>query len=315
MPLHNAVDHLPQVLGSLQLGPEWELVIVDDGSQDGSLELAQSLQPRAQFLRHETPLGPAEARNRGVEVVQADIVVFLDSDVVACSTALNRLANFLAERQDLAAVFGSYDQEPAVQTGVSRFRNLLHHYHHNQSAGAVASFWSGFGAVRKGCFELLGGFDSQTYPQPSVEDIDLGARLWRAGFKTWLEPSIQVTHLKGWTLSGFMRTDILQRAKPWTRMILEGRAPTNVLNVGAKARLPILLLGLLCLALCLCLALGQGFWLPASLGVFYLASNFGIYGFMARHGLGAPSIVYLALHHLCALLGATLAVLEHFRRR
>lgn len=316
VPIHNAKAHLPQVLGQLDLGDEWEIVLVDDGSVDGSGELACRLVPQATLITNPRPTGPAEARNLGFKATTAEIVVFVDSDVVATNSAIHALASFLESRDELSAAFGAYNDEPAVKTPVSRFRNLLHHYVHCRSGGEIPSFWSGFGVVRRASFEQVGGFDSGRYPVPSVEDIDLGVRLWSAGHRAYLEPSLQVTHLKHWTVTGFMRTDINQRARPWVTMILEGRAPKNALNLDRRFKMPIYLLALTLLTTLVSLTVGNYFWLPALSLLGYLWCNGGIYRFMGARGLGLPSVFYLGLHHLCALAGAGLAVLDHtFGRR
>ena len=316
MPLHNASRHLTTVLSDLQrLSDWWEIVLVDDGSTDGSAEIAERMLPTATILRNDMASGPAKARNRGVAHCSAEIVVFVDSDVEAPSEALEGLVSFLDEHSEFAAVFGAYDDRPAVATKISRFRNLLHHYVHCASEGPVPSFWSGFGAVRKDVFESVGGLDAERYPMPSVEDIDLGARLTTAGFRIYLEPRFQVKHWKHWTLRDFVKTDVFNRARPWARMILEGRAPRTPLNLGGRFRYPILLM-----ILGLVLTLGwQGSllpnWAPATVWGAYLSMNFPIYQYMNSRGVGPVSILLLALHHLCAAVGGALAALDVLSER
>ena len=70
------------------------------------------------------------------------------------------------------------------------FRNLLHHTVHQRSAGDVRSFWAGLGAVRRTAFDDVGGFDADRYPWPSIEDIELGARLAGKG-RIILDPELQ----------------------------------------------------------------------------------------------------------------------------
>src|SRR5205807_8681242 len=63
-----------------------------------------------------------------------------------------------------------------------------------------STFWAGLGAVRRDAFEAVGGFDAERYLVPSVEDIDLGARLATTGHRIELDPAVQGTHLKAWSL-------------------------------------------------------------------------------------------------------------------
>ena len=78
----------------------------------------------------EGPRGPAYARNRGAEAARGAILFFLDADIVLAPGALRRVANLFQERTDVAAVFGSYDSRPAAAGVVSQYRNLLHHFVH-----------------------------------------------------------------------------------------------------------------------------------------------------------------------------------------
>jgi GT2 family glycosyltransferase len=315
MPVHNASKHLPTVLAELRLGSDWEVVLIDDGSSDDSAQVATRILPEAKILQNPIPVGPARARNQGVASCTADIVVFVDSDVEAASPVLQSIVRFLDDNPDFTAVFGAYDDEPAVATRISRFRNLLHHYVHCASEGRVPSFWSGFGAIRRDAFEAIGGFDADRYRMPSVEDIDLGARLTAEGYQIYLEPQFQVKHLKHWTLKDFIRTDVFNRARPWARMIFEGRAPKTPLNLGGRFRHPILLLMLGLVA-----TLGwQGSlvpeWVPAVVWTLYLSWNLPIYHYMNSRGVGPVSVLLLALHHLCALVGGAIGALDVLKER
>lgn len=179
--------------------------------------------------------GPAEARNAGVLQTQSDVVVFVDSDVVVHPDAFTRIRAAFARDDGLAAVFGSYDDLVAPGAIVAGFRNLLHHIVHQRSAGDVHSFWAGLGAVRRAAFDDAGGFDAARYPHPSIEDIELGARLAERG-RIVLDPELRGTHLKRWTLSSMVHTDFSRRGVPWVTLLVEqGRVPAT-LNLGARER-------------------------------------------------------------------------------
>jgi GT2 family glycosyltransferase len=180
--------------------------------------------------------GPAAARNEGAARAAGDVLVFVDADVVVHPDAFERLRVALAD-PTLAAVFGSYDDRPEAPGLVSRFRNLLHHHVHQEGAGLASTFWAGLGAVRRDAFEAAGGFDSERYPEASIEDVELGLRLTAAGRRIVLDPAVQGTHLKAWTLSGMLRTDLLRRGVPWVALLLGRRESSRALNLGWRHRL------------------------------------------------------------------------------
>ena len=180
--------------------------------------------------------GPAAARNAGARRAGGDVLVFVDADVVARTDALERIEAALDADPGLAAVFGSYDDEPESPGAVSGFRNLLHHHVHQASPGEVPTFWAGLGAIRREPFLAAGGFDEERYPAPSIEDIELGARLAADGERIRLDPAIQGTHLKRWTLASAVRTDFGSRGVPWVELVARTGAPAGILNLGWRHR-------------------------------------------------------------------------------
>ena len=180
--------------------------------------------------------GPAAARNDGAARARGDILVFVDSDVLVAADTFTRIRATLAD-PTIAAVFGAYDDRPEASGLVSRFRNLLHHHVHARAGGAAETFWAGLGAVRREVFADVGGFDAARYPQPSIEDVELGLRLHETGARTRLDPSIRGTHLKRWTVGSMVETDLLRRGAPWVELLVERRAAPTHLNLGSRERL------------------------------------------------------------------------------
>jgi GT2 family glycosyltransferase len=180
--------------------------------------------------------GPAEARNRGAAGAEADVLVFVDSDVEVHPDALERTAAHYGADPDLAAVFGAYDDDPADPGVTSRYRNLLHHHVHAGAAGEAETFWAGLGAIRRDAFEAAGGFDAEQFPQPSVEDIELGMRLRRRGARILLDPQIRGRHLKAWTPRSMVATDFGRRGVPWARLLLRSGGDSTALNLGRRRR-------------------------------------------------------------------------------
>ena len=245
VPVYNGGSRLERCLEALLASDfrDYEIVVVDDGSADGSAAAAsqaRGVEVHALGARR----GPAAARNRGSAHARGSIILFVDADIVVRIDTLARVAAHFRLSPSLAAVFGSYDDVPAAQNFVSQFKNLLHHFVHQQSLTQAETFWAGCGAVRREALEAVGGFDERKYNRPSIEDIELGRRLRRAGFRIILDRELQVTHLKRWTLSSMLRADIFDRALPWSRLILRDGGMINDLNLRVSDRVSAALTGL-----------------------------------------------------------------------
>ena len=225
-----------------------EVIVVDDASFDMSAAVAEML--GAQVLRLPVRGGPGAARNRGAAAARGRYLMFVDADVRVHPDTLARAVAVLDADSTIDALFGSYDSQPVAPGAVSQYKNLLHHYVHQTGRAEAGTFWAGCGAIRREAFLAVGGF-ADSYRRPSIEDIELGARLRRSGRRIALRPEIQATHLKAWTLRSLLRSDLCDRAIPWTRLALqEGHLPDD-LNLRAGARVSAVLAYVLVLSLAL----------------------------------------------------------------
>lgn len=247
MPAYNAAGHLVQSLpAALAAADGRPVIVVDAGSTDNTVDVAR--QHDVQVIQLPKRAGPAEARNIGVDNTDATVVMFIDADCVCHDDSVSRVARAFSGDPDLVALTGSYDDDPPERNFASSYMNLRHHFTHQGAAREGSTFWAGCGAVRRDAFLRVGGFDTEMFPRPMIEDIELGLRLREAG-STWLDPELQVTHLKRWTLASVIHTDIFCRAIPWTRLIRStGRMP-NDLNLRISQRVAALFAPLALLAI------------------------------------------------------------------
>ena len=179
-------------------------------------------------------MNAAAARNLGARRAAGSVLLFVDADVEVCPDAVARIRSRFEADPGLTAVFGSYDDSPSAPGVVSGFRNLLHHHVHQNAEGPATTFWTGLGAVRREAFESVGGFDETV---EFMEDIDLGMRLSAAGARIELDPRVQGTHLKRWSLWSMVRTDFIGRGVPWVLLLLRHRGSTTALNLGWRHRI------------------------------------------------------------------------------
>ncbi len=214
-------------------GCAYELILVDDGSTDSSFEMARPF--AHSMLKLSSPHGPAFARNRGAEAARGDILFFVDADVYCFPDTLAKAREAFAADPQIAAVIGSYDDDPPATNFLSRYKNLTHHYVHQHSSPEASTFWTGCGAIRREIFLEFKGFD-ESYGKPSIEDIELGYRLRARGRRIALCKHLLVKHAKRWTFSSLLRSDIRDRAIPWTVLQLKYGGILDDLNVSRSQR-------------------------------------------------------------------------------
>lgn len=296
VPAFNAALHLNRCLEAVFANDRiCECIVVDDGSTDDSSSIARQFGARVVHLS-DGPLGPAYARNRGAEAALGEIIFFVDADVVLAAGAFERVLTVFQEHANLAAVFGSYDAHPAASGMISQYRNLLHHFVHQNGNTDASTFWAGCGAIRHSVFTRIGGFDEKRFSRPSIEDIELGYRLRSAGYRILLDKQLQGTHLKRWSFFSLVRTDIRCRAIPWSRLIHESPKVPQDLNLVPAQKASVALMGLACAFVALGLVWQGSFTLSALAlsGVIFL--NRRLYAFFWRERGISFAISCIPLH-------------------
>ena len=108
VPVYNLADHIEKTIESVQRQAltDWEMIVVDDGSSDNSLELVNSIDdPRIRCITQENQ-GSSSARNTGLAQAQGAAVIFLDGDDCFLPDTLQRFHAALAKYPDVVAVYG-----------------------------------------------------------------------------------------------------------------------------------------------------------------------------------------------------------------
>ena len=268
IPVYNDAPNLAECLRSLgQSTASFECIVVDDGSSDDSAAVAQAAGARVISIKNRS--GPALARNIGAANANADLLLFLDADVCVYPDNLTRVIAAFDDDLELHALIGSYDAQPDKADFLSQYRNLMHHFVHQTARPVASTFWSGFGGIRRTVFEEHNGFDTK-FSKPSIEDIELGYRLRACKRKVILDPTLQVKHLKEWSLMGMVGTDVTQRAIPWTELILQSSSMPNDLNVDISQRVSVALVFILIGLALASSAWNARFFLPPLVALLFL---------------------------------------------
>lgn len=264
----------------------FEVLVADDGSPLREAVEDAAAAAGARLVRLDSRRGPAAARNAAAARARGEILVFFDADTSVHPDTLERFAREFQRDTGLDAAFGSYDRNPTAPGIVSQFRNLLHTFVHHRSRRQASTFWTACGAVRREWFRKLGGFE-ESYTRPSVEDVEFGLRLREAGGDIALNPHIQVSHHKAWTLASMVRTDFFQRAIPWTALLDRYPLPAD-LNFKGADRASVVLMVLVIAAGIIAARQGGLWWLPPLLGLALIGGlNAPLLAFLARVRAGA----------------------------
>jgi len=229
VPVFNAEDTIEATLEAIFSSNyvDYEVILVDDASTDRSIEIAKKYDCR--ILIQEENGGPSAARNRGAHEANGEILFFTDSDVTLLPDTMEKIASILEERTEFSGLIGSYTIDTPCKDFFSTFKNLVHHYTHQNSLDIAITFWGGCGAIRREAFLAVDGFNEK-YKTACIEDIELGYRLTQAGYKILMAKDVLVTHNKKYDFGGLVKSDVINRAIPWTALMLREGTMRSDLN-------------------------------------------------------------------------------------
>jgi GT2 family glycosyltransferase len=206
-------------------GLEFEVIVSDNGSSDGSIAFIREHYPHVLIIENGTNLGFAKGNNAGIAQSVGKYVLILNPDTIMRDRALEKLVSF-AERQPDAGAFGcrvlnadGSDQGPA-RPFPTIFRGWIAALYMRRLASISDLFisdtytgWKGDTERtidwQSGCcvmfrsdvLKALGGFDEQFFYH--FEEVDLCRRVWDAGYRIVYTPEAVITHLGGQSVNRF----------------------------------------------------------------------------------------------------------------
>ncbi|MFE9657833.1 glycosyltransferase family 2 protein [Micromonospora sp. NPDC006431] len=175
IPVYNATKTLRRCLDSVaaQTHPPLEVLVVDDGSTDGSRAVAAAAGVRV--LVQPVNGGVSAARNAGVAASTGEVVFFVDSDVALAADAVANALAVLATDPGCGCVYGVYAPQPLIDDGpVERYRVLHLHAALTRAVGPVDTAVFALAAVPRTVLRDLGPFDENLR---SAEDDEYSERL------------------------------------------------------------------------------------------------------------------------------------------
>ncbi len=154
IPVQNGERYLAAAIDSVlaQTCPPDEVIVVDDGSTDGSSAVARSFGPPIRVLT-QANLGPAAARNLGIAHATGDLLAFLDADDLWMPDKLARQAQVLQDDPACEAVLGGVENFISPELDATQHRALA------RSASQIGAHHIGALLIRREAFRRIGAFD------------------------------------------------------------------------------------------------------------------------------------------------------------
>lgn len=205
--------------------PQIEIIVVDNGSTDGSVDMVQQEFRKVQLIKNTDNNGFASANNQGVKIARGRYLLFLNSDTILLDDTLNNIKSFADKHSKIGAIGCLvYNKDGTIQPSCMAFTSFfnilsrafyLHRIFPKSKIFANADMtWFGYDEVKeidavKGCFIFIrhetfiavGLFDERYFFYG--EDMDLCYRLKRVGFKNLFFPSTKIIHFGGSSIKGY----------------------------------------------------------------------------------------------------------------
>ena len=195
VPTYNRADTLEACLQAVRASTfqDYELIVVDCGSQDATCDIARRYADR--LIELQGIPSRSAARNQGIASAQGEIMVNVDSDVVIQPSALARIAEHFAHHPEVDALTGLLSKEHPNPNFFSQYKNLYMHYLHDAFGrlpqGATLAFvYGSIHAVRRQAIRPYG------LVVRIADDLELGQQLAAEGKRIAFVRDLEVVHLK-----------------------------------------------------------------------------------------------------------------------
>ncbi|MHA1791998.1 MAG: glycosyltransferase [Promethearchaeota archaeon] len=207
IPVYNAKRTIRKCVDSL-LGLKGEIkheiILVDDGSNDGTREILKEYAKEHPDLKIITQSnnGPASARNNGIKNSKNDIIVFTDSDCEVPKDFLEKYARYF--NMNKISIIGGKVKPVSKDNAFERFEDFRKIKLYGTKMKKVEMLPSCNLAIKREVFDKIGLFD-ETFKRASSEDYDLCYRARKSGFEILFVPDIFVYHHHPQNLKGVLK--------------------------------------------------------------------------------------------------------------
>jgi GT2 family glycosyltransferase len=187
-----------------------EIIVVDDGSKDKSVEVVKKNFPSVKLIKHTINRGFSAAVNTGVRAAKGDLICLLNSDVIPEKNFLESVLNYFNDKALFAVSFneiGKFGWAKGIFTD-----GFIGHTPGGKSQTSHVTFWvsGGSGIFRRYVWMELGGMDDKLFSPFYWEDIDLCYRALKRGYKLLWDPKAKVEHQHQTTIKNISKKYVEQ---------------------------------------------------------------------------------------------------------
>lgn len=228
----NNKDYLEPCLQSLykaNLGFKFDVIVVDNGSTDGSQAMLADKYPNVRILQNNGNVGLSKASNQGIEATHGKYILLLNNDTIVNGSALDSLFQFLEKHPDTGAVGGKLlNPDGSFQSGYANFSSLIEEFMvatglgyflregyplNHDSDQYVEAGWMSSACLllRRSALDQIGLLDEEYFIYG--DEVDLQYRLHRAGWKVQYLPDATIIHYGGRSMNRWRRRKMVYRGK------------------------------------------------------------------------------------------------------
>ena len=314
IPTFNSAKELTKCLESFKTqtlsNENFEVIVVDDGSNDGTKDAAAKYPVRYIYQQNR---GPAAARNNGANQAQGEIILFTDADCVPQPNWIEEMIKPLDDPQvvGVKGVYKTRQKELVARLVQIEYEHKYERMKKFKYIDFIDTYSAGY---RKDIFLKYNGFDER-YPKASVEDQEFSFRLSHDGHKMVFNPDAVVFHKHSASLMGYLRKKY--KIAFWKVFLLKRHPGKMKTDTHTPQSLKIQMM----LALPALLGIAGPVYQPMyyvsalSLLVFLLSCiPFVLFALKRNPAVAFVSPIILFLRSLALSLGLGVGLIKHFKR-
>ncbi len=228
----NNKDYLKPCLQSLRDGhleTGYRVVVVDNGSTDGSQAMLKEEFPDVEIIQNDKNVGLSRASNQGIEITQGKYVLLLNNDTLVDGSGLDTLVEYLDTHPETGAVGGKLlNPDGSFQAGYANFSTIGEEFLIATGIGGV--LWPGYPShkdvvqatrvdwmssacllLRRAALDRIGLLDEEYFIYG--DEADLQYRLKKAGWECVYLPKVTTVHFGGRSMNRWGRRKMVYRGK------------------------------------------------------------------------------------------------------